>query len=278
MKNFNLLSNPFFISNKHLHTNSNVLNSSNLKLSLPAFATEAPKVYLNVLLQRDEMFKELKAKSGIYCWVNMINGKYYIGSGIDLNNRINDYYQESYYKSKSNLIIVRSILKYGLGNFALVILEFTDKDELLSREQHFLDTLEPEYNILDVAGNSQGYKHTPESLQKMSEAALGRKHSDEVRKAMSERNKGINNPNFGKTLSEETIAKLREIALNRDKDPNPGFVVEVLDLENNLTTEYKSIREAAKSLDSHVSTLVSRNKRGTIKPYKGRYIINIKRP
>jgi hypothetical protein len=59
---------------------------------------------------------------------------------------------------------------------------------------------------------------------------------------------------------------------------NPGFVVEVLDLENNLTMEYKSIREAAKSLDTNISTLVSRNKRGTIKPYKGRYIINIKRP
>jgi hypothetical protein len=57
---------------------------------------------------------------------------------------------------------------------------------------------------------------------------------------------------------------------------NPGFVVEVLDLENNLTMEYKSIREAA--LDTNLSTLVSRNKRGTIKPYKGRYIINIKRP
>jgi group I intron endonuclease len=227
-------------------------------------------------MQRGEMFKELKAKSGIYCWVNMINGKYYIGSGIDLNNRINDYFQESYYKSKSDLIIVRAILKYGLGNFALVILEFTDKDELLSREQHFLDTLEPEYNTLDVAGNSQGYNHTPESIAKMTKLALGRNHSDEVRKAMSENRMGENNPFFGKNHSEETIAKLKEIALNRDKDHNPGFVLEVLDLENNLTMEYKSIREAA--LDTNLSTLVSRNKRGTIKPYKGRYIINIKRP
>ena len=119
MIKYNLFSNPFFSNNKYLHTNSNVVDSSNLKLSLPAFASESPKVYLNVLMQRDEMFTELKAKSGIYCWVNMINGKYYIGSGIDLNNRIKDYFQESYYKSKSNLIIVRSILKYGLGNFAL---------------------------------------------------------------------------------------------------------------------------------------------------------------
>jgi len=64
----------------------------------------------------------------------------------------------------------------------------------------------------------------------------------------------------------------------RVKPNKPGFIVEVLDLENNITTEYQSIREAAKSLETKMSTLVSRNKRGTMKPYKGRYIINIKRP
>jgi group I intron endonuclease len=119
------------------------------------------------------MLKELKSKSGIYCWINVINGQYYIGSAIDLNNRVNDYYQDSYYKSKYNTIIVRAILKYGLGNFCLVILEFTNKEELLSREDHYIQTLDPQYNILQQAGNSLGYKHTPDSIEKMSQAALG---------------------------------------------------------------------------------------------------------
>jgi len=57
------------------------------------------------------------------------------------------------------------------GNcFALVILEFKDKDALLSREDYYFQTLNPEYNILKIAGNSLGYKHSPESIKKISDS------------------------------------------------------------------------------------------------------------
>jgi len=252
-------------------------DNPNLKLSLPSFASAAPKVFINVLNDRIEMSKQLKGRSGIYCWINILNGKYYIGSAVDLGNRVNDYFQDSYYKSRSNTIIVRSILKYGIGNFALVILDFVDKDNLLSREDNFIQTLNPEYNILQNAGNSMGYKHTPESIEKITQSALGRTHSDEVRKAMSESRKGENNSFFGKTHSEETIAKLKEHAKNRDYVPVPGIRVEVTDLLNNQTTIYNSVREAARALSTNMSSLLSREKRGTVAPYKGRYIVNIRR-
>lgn len=35
------------------------------------------------------------------------------------------------------------------------------------REQHYIDTLYPEYNVLKTAYSSLGYKHTPESLEKV---------------------------------------------------------------------------------------------------------------
>ena len=38
----------------------------------------------------------------------------------------------------------------------------------------------------------------------MSISALGHKHTEETKKLISLATKGINNPNFGKTLSEET--------------------------------------------------------------------------
>jgi hypothetical protein len=38
----------------------------------------------------------------------------------------------------------------------------------------------------------------------------GRKHSDKTNKIMSEAKKGENNPNFAKTLSEETKQKISE--------------------------------------------------------------------
>ena len=70
----------------------------------------------------------------------------------------------------------------------------------------------------------------------MIQKALGRKHSEEVRKAMSENRKGENGSFFGIFQSEETKAKLREKALNRTNLPQPGNEVEVLDLKTNQTT------------------------------------------
>ena|ERR1700753_3675154 len=284
MIKYNLHLNPFpsinlLLSNKSYSTSVNPnVDNSNFNLALPAFSIDAPKVFTNVLCERIEMSKQLRGQSGIYCWINLLNGKYYIGSGVDLGNRVNDYFQDSYYKSRTNTIIVRAILKYGIGNFALVILDFCDKEDLLSQEDHFIKTLNPEYNILQNAGNSLGYKHTPESIDKIIQSALGRTHSLEVRKAMSESRMGANNPMFGKIVSDETKAKLSEAAKNRVKSNKPGLIVEVLDLENNITTEYQSIREAARSLSTNVSSLLSREKRRTVTPYKGRYVINIKRP
>ena len=206
-----------------------------------------------------------------------MNGKYYIGSSLKLNNRLSDYFQDWYYKDRTNLSIVRAILKYGMGNFALIILEFTEEENTLIKEQFWLDKLKPAYNILTQADNSAGFKHSTESIELMRQKALGRKHSEEVRKAMSDNRKGENGSFFGKIHSEETKAKLKEIALNRTKLHRPGNVVDVLDLKTNQTTIYNSIRDAVKGLDTHLSTLLRREKKGNTKPFRGRYVITIKR-
>lgn len=41
------------------------------------------------------------------------------------------------------------------------------------KEQYYFDRLNPQYNILKIAGNSQGYKHTDESKTKRSKALKG---------------------------------------------------------------------------------------------------------
>jgi len=41
-----------------------------------------------------------------------------------------------------------------------------------------------------MAGSSKGYTHTAESIDKMREVALGRKHTEEVKQAMSASRKG----------------------------------------------------------------------------------------
>ncbi len=105
---------------------------------------------------------------------------------------MNDYFQNSYLRDKSHLAqrvnpgytlikynpgfkpIVKALTKYGLGNFSLAILEFTIKEELLSREDFYLKTTNPKYNILENAGNSLGYKHTAESINKITDSVNSR--------------------------------------------------------------------------------------------------------
>lgn len=54
-----------------------------------------------------------------------------------------------------------------MGNFKLIILEITEKENTLEREQYYLDKYEPEYNTLSLANSSLGFKHTPETKEKM---------------------------------------------------------------------------------------------------------------
>jgi len=56
--------------------------------------------------------------------------------------------------SQSNILFQNAINKYNLQEFIFIIFEYCDAEGLLSREQFYLDFLEPEYNILKVAGSS----------------------------------------------------------------------------------------------------------------------------
>lgn len=103
---------------------------------LPSWVLKSPLLFLYVLDQRAEISKKLHKKSGIYCWYNLENGKYYVGSGVNLRNRINDYFQPSYYKAKADVVIVRAIVKHKMDKFALVILEYTSGHDLIPREQY----------------------------------------------------------------------------------------------------------------------------------------------
>ena len=171
--------------------------------------------------------------------------------------------------------------KYTITNFNLHILEYTDSKNLISCEQKWIDYLLPEYNINPVAGSSKGYKHNQENIEKMRNIALGRKHTQEVKNAMSKNRSSVNAPFYGKTHSLDAIEKLRTIAQNRDYIPVPGLEVEITDIETKITSVYNSVRSAAKSIDSDIKTLLRRDKsqleKGVNTPYRNRFIIIIKR-
>ena len=130
------------------------------------------------------------------------------------------------------MLIHKALLKYGYSRFSLDILEYCDTSILIQREQYYIDLLKPEYNILQVAGSLLGYKHTEESLQKMREKAsnpseetiakLREKALGRIYKTSEETKIKLSKIMQGKTHTEETKQKLRDIQSNRTFLPVKG--------------------------------------------------------
>jgi group I intron endonuclease len=69
---------------------------------------------------------------------------------------------------------MNALNKYTMDSFSLFILEITDKNKVIEREQFYFEKYNPEYNILKKAASILGLKHSPETRAKMSENAKNR--------------------------------------------------------------------------------------------------------
>jgi group I intron endonuclease len=172
------------------------------------------------------------------------------------------------------MAIYKAILKYGHENFKLEIIEYCNPDIILSREQYYLDLLNPEYNQLKVAGSSFGYKHTPDTMEKfktrvfsdetltnLAKAAAGRVLSKETRVKISMAKKGIK-------LSDQTRTKLSVIATAKW-----GVSVEVTNIISGETILYPTLTLAALALG--VSRTAVKKAMDYAKVLKKTYVIKL---
>jgi len=228
------------------------LSSSNSSSIVPA------KVYSNADLDKERVIKENRGKSGIYRWTNLINNKSYIGSSTNLTNRFHDYFNSRRLRegTEKNMIISRALIKYGYSNFKLEILEYCEPENAIKREQFYIDSLKPEYNILQIAGSSLGYKHTESSLTKLRGLTFTEEHKDNLKKARASR-----------VTTEETRAKM---ALARG-----GGIVIVTNVETLETVKYVSVSQAAKELGTNHVTLGRYIK--SQKVFRSMYKISVKK-
>jgi group I intron endonuclease len=184
------------------------------------------KLYEDIYYMKKTILKENINKSGIYMLTNKLTNDIYIGQSIDISKRFKKYFTPSYIISKKSFRISRALIKYGYSNFSLTILEYCNKSDLLIREQYYFDKLNPEYNILKIAGSSRYYKHLEITKAKISKslkgvyiknksALFGRRHTEETKELMSLKKVGKNNPLYAKTHSEETKNLMRQKALGR---------------------------------------------------------------
>lgn len=145
----------------------------------------------------------------IYKISNTINKKIYIGSSILFKKRKSEHKFHLKRNTHHSMILQRHVNKYGLKTLIFEIIEFVEnKNLLIEREQYYIDTLKPYFNVLKFAGRTLGYKHSKETILKISKSKIGNVASNETKLKMSMCRKGNKHPNFGKKMSEEQKIKI----------------------------------------------------------------------
>lgn len=106
--------------------------------------------------------------SVIYKITNKINDKFYIGSAVSFNHRINTHKCHLRKRTHHSKKLQASWNKYGEFNFKFESLCNCPKEYLIKLEQWFIDNLNPNYNISRKAGSMLGTKRNNEQKQNMS--------------------------------------------------------------------------------------------------------------
>ena len=95
---------------------------------------------------------------------------------MNLSVRLAQYYNINIL-TKYRSLIHKALLKYCYSKFKLEILEYCLRKDVIKREQYYIDTLKPEYNILKGRASYIGHVHTAETIEKMRIKATSRKHT-----------------------------------------------------------------------------------------------------
>jgi len=202
---------PHVILFEHLNSYSFSSRASDQKnLTITSFIS-----YSNADIDKFAILKDNQDKIGIYRWVNLDTGKSYVGSSRNLSARFRQYFNVNYLEreiKRNNSKIYRSLFKNGYSKFSLNILEYCEIDILIEREQYYIDTLKPEYNILSKAGSLAGFKHSVAARELMSIKKMNNVLSEEARlKIAIAINQGVftlvHNVDTGEVLSFVSIRK-----------------------------------------------------------------------
>lgn len=199
----------------------------------------------------------------IYGILNKLSGKYYIGSAINFSRRKRQHLKMLKEKNHHSYLLQKD---WKENLFEFIILEnVKEKENLIQREQWWIDNTQSFYNICKIASSSLGIKRTKETKEKVRQANLGLKHPDWRNKIKSISQGGKNHWTKNKSFSEESKKKMSDAQkllyingyvspLKGKKTSNDTKLKQSLsksksilqfDLNNNLTKEWKSSKEAS---------------------------------
>lgn len=148
--------------------------------------------------------------SGIYIIRSLLDARCYVGSGANLRMRFNGHRRSLRKGIHENPKLQNFYNKYGEVSLEWSVLEFCEKDQLIVREQFYLDTIKPWFNVHTVAKSPIGRVVSQETRKKLSIINTGRIFTPEHRAAIGRALKGRKSVNKGKPMSEEQKKKLSD--------------------------------------------------------------------
>lgn len=185
----------------------------------------------------------------IYLITNLITNKKYIGqTNQDIKSRFEDHWKEAVKQYRTNCYLHNSMVKHGIENFSLELIEDNIPEELIDdKESYYIDKYNTfylnghGYNMTRGGQGIHGYKHTNETKLKQSAASLAM--WDRIKNNPEEYNRlcqirSINHKGWKPT--EETLKKMKDSAYPRDGELNPFYGKHHSDESRKLISEAQS--------------------------------------
>lgn len=179
----------------------------------------------------------LAFNTGIYEIVNTTTGSRYVGSAVNLTCRWRQHRCELG-KGRHNPHMQRAWAKYGEAAFVFQVIEFVpDKALLLEREQHYINTLRPEYNCARIAGSNFGMTARQETRDRISRANRRTWAEPGYREKMSL-------AHAGQVFTEEHREKIGAAHRGKKLSPAHSELLARINAERNRSTEHRALMSA----------------------------------
>lgn len=218
--------------------------------------------------------------SGIYKITNKNNSKIYVGSSYNIYLRKSKHYSDLNKNKHHSIKLQRAWNKYGESVFDFEVIESCNVEDLINKEQYYIDNLKPFYNCSKIAGSPLGVKRTKQQIINYSEGKKlaysklsendrrnyakhlwgwnkGKKMSDSMRIKLSKTNI---ERKAGKKLSEIKKKMIEEGTYSYRKTPVLQYTK-----TGEFVKEYDRLIDAAKSLNKNSTSCIIRCCKG-IKP------------
>lgn len=199
----------------------------------------------------DAILADVEA-SGIYQILNLVNGKRYVGSAVNIRARWSSHRHLLRCGKHHSDHLQSAWNKYGEDSFEFSVIEFCEKSDLVSREQFHIDS-GCDYNKAPIAGSPLGVKWSKKArenaslrrsgvqkskrhIQKMSQSATRQWADPQIRRKMVE---GVSKSYFDAALIES-----RRQAQKRNWS-NPETSRKIRDgIKRSYTDDLRALRSA----------------------------------